>query len=78
MSNEAKKARDEQLIASIAVVLTSGFAIESSQGDARIERIGELCDVLTLQRHDALRPIREHFDDLHEAIRYYLDHCEGS
>jgi hypothetical protein len=84
--NDATKARDAHLIASMAVVLTSGFAIENGRGIARIERDGDGYRVLTLEQRDpddtasfwSTRLVREHFDDLNEAIRYYLDACDDS
>ncbi len=80
MTSDATKARDEHLIAAMAVILTSGYAIENHRGDARIEREDGQFRVLTLEHPDRglARPIREHFDDVNEAIRYYLDACDDS
>lgn len=80
MTDEETKARarDEHLIAAMAVVLTSGYAIERDSGRAaRLDRVGDAYGVLTLEPGPGVRPVREIFDDVHEAIRYYLDACEG-
>lgn len=78
MSNDVEKARDAQLVAAIAVVVTSGFAVENARGDARVERIDDAYHVLTLERVGSLRPVRDQFDDAHEAVRYYLDACDDT
>lgn len=76
---DAAKARDEHLIAAIAVVLTSGFFVENARGDARLDREGDQFRVLTIERDpdNFIRPVNECFEDMHEAIRYYLDRCES-
>lgn len=76
--DDAERARDEHLIAAIAVVLTSGYAVENSRGDARIERIDGEFQVLTLEQAGSLRPVRDQFEDVHEAVRYYLDACDDT
>jgi hypothetical protein len=84
MTTEAVKARDEQLIAAMTVTLTSGYAIENARGDARLECVGPQFSVLKLERQEGivgatpLRPVREMFDDVREAVRYYLDACDDS
>ncbi len=84
MSNDTEQARDEHLIAAMSVVLASGYAIENQAGDARIERLVDgQTSVLTLERSKPgyvvpiPRPTREHFDDVREAVRYYLDAVDG-
>lgn len=79
MSTESTRIRDEHLIAAMAVVLTSGLVIENERGDARIERAADgQFHVLTLERVGTLRPVKELFDDVREAIRFYLDANERS
>lgn len=84
MTDEASKARDAHLVAAMAVTVTSGYAIENARGDARLERFGEQFSVLRLERnesvvgHAPLRPVRELFDDVAEAVRWYLDTCDDT
>jgi len=76
MTDPAERARDEHLVAAMAVVLTSGFAVENKAGTARIERNDDdEFRVLTIE-DDGLRPMPERFDEVTEAIRYYLDTCD--
>lgn len=73
MTDEATKARDEQLVAAIAVILThsAGFGIEIAT-DLWIDRTedGRFC----VSRMHLGRLIPEDmFDDVNDAVRFFLD-----
>ena len=79
MTDEATKARDEQLMAAFAVILThpAGFGIQI-EGDLWIERIeGDRFGVVHLKVDEkTLSAPEETFDDVRSAIAYYLDKRE--
>lgn len=77
MTDEIAKARDEQLMASMAVVLTLGHGIEAMSQDIRIVPTNGQFVVQTLGRDFGQGvPLVEAFTDVRSAVAHYLDLCD--
>jgi hypothetical protein len=79
MTDPQARARDEQLIAAMTVVLTAGHTIQDAEGELRVIAAPEGLYLVTNMDEEPKADylVREEFDDVHAAVRYYLDLCDG-
>jgi hypothetical protein len=71
VTDDKAKARDEHMISALAVVLVSGFSVESEDGSIRVEHRADAGFVVKIQGD--IRDHDEAFEQVRDAVNYFLD-----